>query len=333
MDKFGFIVHPVDINQIRRYRRNVSWLPDFVLKFGLKHIPPYVISEIKHVRSLTGREISGYFIGCPLLPKQMIKLNEKFVLDRIIQAGRIAQDLGVKIVGLGGYTSVVGDKGETIAKNLRIPVTTGNSYTVALVIEGVLEASRKMNINLARAKAAIIGATGSIGQACTRILSRHVPEIVIKARHLDKLQALQGMIQQSSPCKIKIEDDVHLAVRDADIVVATTSAPEALIDAKELKPGSVVCDVSVPKNISGRTSGRKDVFIFDGGLATYLGNIDFGANTELPEGQIYGCIAETMILALEGRFESLSLGNNLSLEKISEVRQLGEKHGFGLALN
>jgi fatty aldehyde-generating acyl-ACP reductase len=42
---------------------------------------------------------------------------------------------------LGAFTAVVGDAGITIAKNLNIPVTTGNSYTVATAIEGTKKAS------------------------------------------------------------------------------------------------------------------------------------------------------------------------------------------------
>ena len=41
-----------------------------------------------------------------------------------------AEKLGAKIVGLGAFTAVVGDAGITVARNLNIPVTTGNSYTV-----------------------------------------------------------------------------------------------------------------------------------------------------------------------------------------------------------
>ncbi len=41
--------------------------------------------------------------------------------------------------------------------------------------------------------------------------------------------------------------------------------------------------------------------------------------------------AETMILALEGRFESYSLGRDLSVAQIDEICRLAEKHGFRLA--
>ena len=68
-------------------------------------------------------------------------LPEEFVMDRIIESGKVAQELGAKIVGLGAFTSIVGDAGITVAKNLDIAVTSGNSYTVATAIQGTKEAA------------------------------------------------------------------------------------------------------------------------------------------------------------------------------------------------
>ena len=70
----------------------------------------------------------------------------------------MAQDLGAKIVGLGAFTSIVGDAGITIAKNVDIAVTSGNSYTVATALQGTREAVRLMGKDLATAHVAIIGA-------------------------------------------------------------------------------------------------------------------------------------------------------------------------------
>ena len=57
-------------------------------------------------------------------------------------------------------TSVVGDAGITIAKNLDIAVTSGNSYTVFTALEGARQAAEFMGINLGRAEVAVVGADG-----------------------------------------------------------------------------------------------------------------------------------------------------------------------------
>jgi uncharacterized NAD-dependent epimerase/dehydratase family protein len=42
-------------------------------------------------------------------------------------------------------------------------------------------------------------------------------------------------------------------------------------------------------------------------------------------------MAETMILALEKRYESFTLGRELTLEQVDEISQLAKKHGFKLS--
>ena len=57
--------------------------------------------------------------------------------QKIVQTGQLAQKLGAQILGMGAFTSVVGDAGITIAERLSIPVTTGNSYTVATAVQAI----------------------------------------------------------------------------------------------------------------------------------------------------------------------------------------------------
>ena len=54
----------------------------------------------------------------------------------------MAEKLGAKILGLGAFTSVVGDAGVTIANALDVPVTTGNSFTVAMAVQAIREAAQ-----------------------------------------------------------------------------------------------------------------------------------------------------------------------------------------------
>ena len=331
MDTFAFITHPADINQVIRNWGLARFVPTFLLKEIIRRRQPFKLADITNVKSISGVETKGYFIALPLLPEQILKLNYDLVFNKVILAGRIAENLGAKILGLGAYTSVFGDKGISVAKELHIAVTTGNSYTVATVIKGILKASRLMNINLSKAKLAVIGATGSIGKACVKILADRIPHIIINARHQDRLEELKSFIQSQYSTTIKIEKNSKEAVRDADLVITTSSAPTALIDANDLKKGAVACDVSVPKNISRKTSLRNDVLIFDGGLVEVPSEVKFGVNTGLAKNLIHACVAEVMILALSRKFEDYSLGDNLDLLKIEEISALAKMHGFKIA--
>ena len=50
------------------------------------------------------------------------------------------------MLGLGAFTSVIGDAGITIANALDVPVTTGDSYTVTVAVDAIREAARAMEI-------------------------------------------------------------------------------------------------------------------------------------------------------------------------------------------
>lgn len=45
----------------------------------------------------------------------------------------------------------------------------------------------------------------------------------------------------------------------------------------------------------------------------------------------YAGLAETIILALEGRFEDFTKGSNTEWEKVKEIYKLGIKHGMKLS--
>jgi fatty aldehyde-generating acyl-ACP reductase len=61
------------------------------------------------------------------------------------------------------------------------------------------------------------------------------------------------------------------------------------------------------------------------------GEVDFGFDSDFPGGQVYACMAETMVLAMESRYESYTLGRELSLDRVAETTRLADKHGFGLS--
>ena len=328
MNTFAFIVHPITIEQLKNFWPLIRIVPDFIIKTSLKNLPPFKVSHIKSVRSIQGKEIQGYFIACPLLPKQMLDLEEGFVLEKIISAGHIAERLGAEIIGLGGYTSIVGDKGQAIANSLKIPVTSGNTYTAWSVFEAIYRMAKVKNIDLKKSHLAVIGATGSIGSLCVRKFSEYIPKITITARHRDKLERLKDTILNFNGVEVNIEEDAHTAVKNADIVITTTSAPEALQNIEELKSGALVCDVSVPKNIAGKVNPQRDISLIDGGLIKLPFATDFGVDTGLPKNTVYASVAETMLLTLEGRFMNYSLGDNINLDKMEEIADIAVRHGF-----
>ncbi len=73
------------------------------------------------------------------------------------------------------------------------------------------------------------------------------------------------------------------------------------------------------------------MLVIEGGVVEVPGDVNFNFNFGFPPKTAYACMSETMILALEGRYESFTLGKDVSVEQVEEISRLAEKHGFKLA--
>src|SRR3990172_7795409 len=198
MDTFAFIIHPIDPKRdvSRKFPFLGRVLSERQIDFFSTFFPPVYISEIEGITSAsTGKVIKGWFIACPYTPRRMMELPEQTVYRKIIQTGRLAEKLGAQILGLGAFTSVVGDAGVTIAKALDVPVTTGDSYTVTVAVESIREAARVMEIPLDTATAAVVGTAGTIGQVCAELLADDVERLYLIGRKQEKLEELRDRLR------------------------------------------------------------------------------------------------------------------------------------------
>lgn len=302
-------------------------MPDGFIESLLAKKEPFVVSQVTGIRSITGAETSGVFIGLPVTPHMFMESKPiEWVYDRIVKCTRIAEAEGAEIIGLGAFTSVVGDGGVTVAQRANIAVTTGNSYTVATAIEGALKAAKQIGIEPSQAQLAVVGATGSIGKTCARALAPEFGSTVVVGRDLARTQILADELPRAT-ATIDIE-----AIRSADVVITVTSADAPVILPEHLKTGSVVCDVARPRDVSVRVAKeRPDVLVIEGGVVRVPGDVNFNFDFGFPEKTAYACMSETFMLALEGRPESFTLGKDVSLDQVQETQRLAKKHGFELA--
>ncbi len=132
---------------------------------------------------------------------------------------------------------------------------------------------------------------------------------------------------------IQTTTDIDEMLVYADIVISATSNVGKLIDADNLKPGAIVCDMSRPRNVSEDVSVlREDVLIIDGGIVEVPGRPNLGLSLGFDQGLAYACMSETIMLALEKHYEHTSVGaSGISIDSILYTKELGEKHGFKLA--
>ncbi len=327
LTKFAFVVHPITVRDAARKYPIAKFFPDALIESVLKVKKPMVVSEITGIESITGAKTEGIFVGCTLTPKLMMSMDLEAVYERIVRCTEIAKEEGAQIIGLGAFTSVVGDGGVTVAQRAPIAVTTGNSYTVATSIQGALRASEELGIELSRATLAVVGATGSIGKTCAIMLAPMFERTIVIGRNEARTAELADQLPRASSTT-NVE-----ALRDADVVITVTSSESEIILPEHLKPGCIVCDVARPRDVSVRVAKeRPDVLVIEGGVVEVPGqNVNFNFNFGFPAKTAYACMSETIMLALENRIENFTLGKEVSVEQVKQTIEMAEKHGFKLA--
>ena len=340
MSKFCFVVHPLSLEDVVRYEPGARGKGQPIIAKILEWMPAYAAAHVVGVRTPDGRETEGWFVAAPLLPSQMLEFPRERVYDRILKAIGIGVELGAEVAGLGAFTGVVGDGGVTIAERSPIPVTTGNSLTIAAGVRSLFRAADEMSIEAAGATAVVVGATGSIGAACVELIAPRVAHVILVARNETRLRKFHERIRETLPCTSSATTDVAEAVRRSDLVLTATTSTSEVIEPEDLRTGAVVCEVSLPHDVSRRVAAeRPDVLVVEGGNMRAPGDMHWWRVREpgtpfdmgLPQGTALACMSETMVLALENRCESYTLGRGIELAKVREIDALAERDGFSLA--
>lgn len=334
MNKFTFVLNPFNIENIHDYCRISKLAPQALIKVILRTLPPFKIHHAKNLRSAQGAEIDGCFIVCPLLSKQVLVMNEETVLNKILQAVRLGEKTGAKVIGLGALMGIAGKGGQVIAERTHAAITTGSSLATAAILETLDRAADLRKVDLSKTKVAIVGATNAIGQNCALGLLGRVETIFLLAKNVERLSGLKEFLtaQKSKTNIIDKGPALGAVIKDADIIIFTTSAIEmpSVATINNLKKDAIICDIPSPRNISREICDqRKDILVIDGAVIEPPPEAKIGLKLPIEKGFIYACMAETMILAFEGKTQDdFSTGFKPDLNKVTQIKALAEKHGF-----
>ena len=150
---------------------------------------------------------------------------------------------------------------------------------------------------------------------------------------INRPDALNAVREQCEGGMARVTASTDIAsIYPCDLILTVTSAVSSVIEPEHLKPGAVVCDVARPRDVSVRVAqARRDVLVIEGGMVEVPGPVDFGFDFGFPPGKSYACMAETMALALEGRYEDYSVGKQIGLDRVHEIGAIAAKHGFRLS--
>ena len=346
VNRFAFVIHPLSQEYFKKVKpiELLSQVSPPVLMNSIEKImayaPPFVYTRVTGIQSPTGVEAEGWLISVGGTPREIMRHDPEFTYRRLLDAANMARRLGAQIMGLGAFTKVVGDAGLTVAKRAPLPITTGNSYSASGALWAAHDAILRMRLlpipkgkERVKFKAMIVGATGAIGSVCARLMARAAEEVYMVSPESAKLLALKESILKDSPgAKIFLSSSADKCIADMDMVVtATSGAGKKVLDIMKVKPGCVITDVARPLDLpASEVAKRPDVLVIESGEIQLPGDVQM-KNIGLPKGLAYACLAETIVLALEGRFENFTVGRAIEWEKVREIYQLGLKHGMKLA--
>ncbi len=341
--KFAFLVHPLTANSgallgyLNQDGMQGQWGTDPLALCQTLHrgmqasrraareqvTAPRIIDELGDLYSATGGDAEGVLIEIPMDSVSILEQPDRAVAY-IEQAAELAIDWGARLIGLGSMTGIVGGRGTHLAERVPVAVTTGNSLTVYAAYRNLLRACAEFEIDLARETVAIVGVPGSIASALAGLVQPLCGRLILVGR-----QASGPARKLAQDLGAELVTEVSLALSQARVVISATSTG-GCIEQTALLPGSVVIDVGVPTDVQGTGPERGDVLFLSGGLTRLPDNCR-GTRSKVvwfQQGLIPSCLGETMLLAMEGREECLSLGRVLDLDAIREIGKTAERAGF-----
>ncbi|NOX91674.1 MAG: hypothetical protein GXP18_04260, partial [Gammaproteobacteria bacterium] len=120
--------------------------------------------------------------------------------DKIQDAVTIARELGddnipVSMVGLGAFTSIATQNGLTL-NDYEVATTTGNAYTTALTIQGIMQAAASKALDLDKASVAVVGASGNIGMVVSQVIALNVGKLCLVGRPGERSLARLDYVRQ-----------------------------------------------------------------------------------------------------------------------------------------
>ncbi len=344
VNRFAYVIHPLSQEYLKKVKP-IEILSDMVpgvmdtVERVAAYAPPFVYSKVTGIKSPTGVEAQGWLIALGETPEQMQSHSPEFTTGRILEAAKTAKRLGAQIMGIGMLPKAMKDTGVEVAKHAVLPITTGNSYVASAALWAASDAVRRMGLikvekgKMLNATTMVIGATGPVGAICSRLLAKAFKHVHMVGRNIAKLLALQESIREESPeVKLHVSTRADKYLMDMDVIIAASSGAGKILDIMRVKPGCVITDVTRPLIFSREDAAKRpDVMVIQSGEIFLPGDNVEMKDIGLPPKTAYAGLAETIVLALEGRFESFTVGSDTEWEKVREVYRMGLKHGMKLA--
>ena len=336
--RWAFLVHYTRPQDVRVTEPGLARLTDAELESycgRVAELPAGLCLRAPVVRSATGAEVDGFIIALPLLAEEMLRRGRRAMTAAIQHAVDLAVGLGADVVGLGGFTSVLSNRG-TAVRGRGVPITTGNALTAVAAFEAARREAAARGLRIADARIAVLGARGSVGALMARLAARERPaELLLLGNPQSDPAAIAALARELGAGGATVLDTTDGAlVAGCDLVLSATGAARPVLDALPISPGAIVCDVARPPDAGPAVRGRADLTVVDGGLIALPDpDLCFGPGNlqGLPPGVALACLSETILLALEGTRVDHGVGDEVPLGEADFALEICRRHGFTVA--
>src|ERR1700687_43557 len=170
-------------------------LPDDEIKDILPWIPPRAVCHVD-VGSIVGTKARGLYIDSFIPPDRLEAAYVHENIARVRGAAACAIKAGAKIVSLGGFSSILIEGNfDQLPERQDNVFTTGNTLTVAFIVQGIKKMCALHGRNLRSSTLLIVGPPGEVGSGCACCLAPKVKRVLLSARNVERLRKLAGQLQ------------------------------------------------------------------------------------------------------------------------------------------
>lgn len=218
-------------------------------------LEPFVVSSMR-VQGRDGRGAMGDYIVIPFTARQLMEMPREIAVHAVQKGVDLAVARGARIIGLGGYTSIVTEGGRRV-DGRGAGLTTGNTFTMVAAMMAAERAGRILGVRTDRNTTAIVGATGSIGSGLIGLAGAAARQLILLVNpaspmaksHRRLVRHLAGVLSSIASGDLQPETGSVLDALAAHLPAAAVDADFTQL-AEEVIAGRLDCGIRVSDDVA-----------------------------------------------------------------------------------
>lgn len=321
---YFWMIHPIKKEDIVKRYKFLNVIPNKLFLFILKIIPPLILSQINGLKDKYGEELTGYIIGCFLLPSQTKDKNLTTI--KVLKSIKLAYKLKAKIFGIGGLISIDLGTEEVIREKFNIIVNNGGALATIVMYIRLKELLESAGKTFSNVSLAIINSTSLKGRIMSEYLSKfNFKNILLVASKIELLNVLKKKLNNEN---VKISDKIE-DIKNYDIVLIAPSGHRVDFKIDYFKDNMIIYDINDPLyDLNSILKKYPNIKLLSNGLINTR-EINYNYNLGIPNDSSFCCLAETFLLASDINNKPIFY-NNIKLLSVNKIKDLFLNSNFYL---